>query len=71
MMNSGASKTWHRHPTIRQAGYSGQKLLTNMVQGKTIYPVDNTATTDQYGRLMSVAYIDYNSTHYETSIWLC
>jgi endonuclease YncB( thermonuclease family) len=50
-----------------QQGDSGAKnYLTNMVQHKTVYlDIDNIAIPDQYGTLMSVAYIDYNSTHYE------
>jgi micrococcal nuclease len=54
-------------PQSGQQGYSEAKnYLTNMVQSKTVYlDIDNLAITDQYGRLMSVAYIDYNSTHYE------
>ena len=54
-------------PQVGQQGYSEAKnYLTNMVQSKTVYlDIDNLATTDQYGRLMSLAYIDYNSTHYE------
>ena len=54
-------------PQLGQQGYSEAKnYLTNMVQSKTVHlDIDNLAITDQYGRLMSVAYIDYNSTHYE------
>jgi endonuclease YncB( thermonuclease family) len=54
-------------PPSGQPGYSEAKYyLTNMVQGKIVYlDIDNLATTDQYGRLISVGYIDYNSTHYE------
>ncbi len=54
-------------PSSGQQGYSEAKnYLTNMVQGKTVYlDIDNLATPDQYGTLMSVAYLDYNSTHYE------
>jgi endonuclease YncB( thermonuclease family) len=54
-------------PQSGQPGFSEAKnYLTNMVQGKTVYlDIDNLATTDQYGRFMSVAYIDFNSSHYE------
>jgi endonuclease YncB( thermonuclease family) len=54
-------------PQSGQQGFNEAKnYLANMVQSKTVYlDIDNLATTDQYGRLMSVAYIDYNSTHYE------
>ena len=54
-------------PQSGQQGYREAKnYLANMVQSKTVYlDIDNIAPTDQNGRLMSVAYIDYNSTHYE------
>jgi endonuclease YncB( thermonuclease family) len=61
-------------PQSGQPGYNEAKsylksilfLDGQYVQGKTVYlDIDNIAATDQYGRLMSVAYIDYNSTHYE------
>jgi hypothetical protein len=73
----GSSFTFNSGETIKlagivtpQAGQHGfnetKNYLANMVQSKTIYlDIDNIATTDQYGRLLSVAYIDYNSTHYE------
>jgi endonuclease YncB( thermonuclease family) len=54
-------------PLLGQQGYSEAKsYLENMVQSKTVYlDLDNLAVTDQYGRLMSVAYINYNLTHYQ------
>jgi endonuclease YncB( thermonuclease family) len=54
-------------PQSGQPGFSEAKnYLSSMVQGKTVYiDIDNLASTDQYGRLMSVAYIDFNSSHYE------
>ena len=54
-------------PQLGQQGYSAAKnYLTNIAQSKTVFlDIDNITPTDQYGRLMSVAYIEYNSTHYE------
>ena len=54
-------------PQSGQQGYSEAKnYLSNMVQSKTVYlNIDNKAVTDQYGRQISVAYLNYNSTHYE------
>jgi endonuclease YncB( thermonuclease family) len=54
-------------PQSGQPGFSEAKnYLTNMVQGKTVYlDIDSLATTDQNGRFMSVAYFDFNSSHYE------
>jgi micrococcal nuclease len=54
-------------PQSGQQGYSEAKnYLSNMVQSKTVYlNIDNIAVTDQYGRQISVAYLNYNSTHYE------
>jgi endonuclease YncB( thermonuclease family) len=54
-------------PQSGQQGYSEAKnYLKNMAMSKTVYlDIDKITPTDQYGRLMSVAYIDYNLTHYE------
>ena len=54
-------------PQSGQQGYTeATNYLKNIVQSKIVYlDINNIAPTDQYGRLMSVAYIDYNSTHYE------
>ena len=47
-------------------GYTeSRNYLTSMIQGKTVYlDIDTITITDQ-GRLLCVAYLDYNSTHYE------
>lgn len=54
-------------PNSGQPGYSESKnYLTTLIQGKTVYlDTGVAATTDQQGRLLSVVYLDYNSTHYE------
>ncbi len=54
-------------PNSGQPGYLESKnYLTTLIQGKTVYLDTGVAeTTDQQGRLLSVVYIDYNSTHYE------
>ena len=54
-------------PQLGQPGYSeAQNYLTNILQGKIVYlTIDNITSTDSYGRLICVAFIDYNSTHYE------
>ncbi len=54
-------------PQSSQPGYNEAKnYLSSILQGKTVYiDIDNLTSTDQYGRLMCVVYIDYNSTHYE------
>lgn len=53
-------------PASGQAGYSQSKnYLTNLIQGKTVYLDTGTTTTTEQGRLLCVAYLDYNQTHYE------
>ncbi len=54
-------------PNSGQPGYSESKnYLTTLIQSKTVYlDTGVAATTDQQGRLLSVVYFDYNSTHYE------
>ncbi len=54
-------------PLSGQPGYSeAQNYLTNIVQGKTVYlTIDNITSPDPYGRLICLAFIDFNSTHYE------
>jgi endonuclease YncB( thermonuclease family) len=53
-------------PQPGQPGYTEAKnYLTGIIQGKTVYlDTDNLAITDQSGRLVCVAYIDYNSSYY-------
>jgi hypothetical protein len=53
-------------PPLGQPGYNEAKYyLTNILQGKIAYlDVDDLTSSDQYSRLICVAYIDYNSTHY-------
>lgn len=54
-------------PSSGQSGFSESKnYLTTLIQGKTVYlDIGAVSTTDQQGRLLCVAYFDYNSTHYE------
>ena len=54
-------------PPLGHNGYTESKnYLSRLIQGKTVYLDTGTVTiSDQYGRLLCVAYLDYNSTHYE------
>ena len=53
-------------PEIGEAGYSkARDYLINLIEGKTVYlDIDNMTTIDQYGRLVCLVYVDYNSSHY-------
>lgn len=51
-----------------EQGESGYKratdFLTSLVYNKQVYlDIDDISRTDQYGRLVCVVYVDYNSTH--------
>ena len=50
-----------------QHGFNEAKnYLASIVLGKSVYlDIDDLARTDQYGRLLCVAYVDYNLTHFE------
>jgi hypothetical protein len=52
-------------PEINHTGYAAAKnLLISLVYNKTVYlDIDDISRTDPYGRLICVAYVDYNSTH--------
>ena len=49
-----------------EPGFSIAKYaLANMVGGKTVYlDTDQKSGRDQYGRLVAIVYVRYNSTHY-------
>jgi hypothetical protein len=53
-------------PSTGQAGYESSKdYLAAMIQGKTVFlDVDTRVVTDQ-GKFLCVAYLDFNSSHYE------
>ena len=53
-------------PASGEAGFeSSRSYLANMIQGKTILlDVDSLIVSDQ-GEFLCVAYLDYNTTHYE------
>ena len=53
-------------PEYDEYGYQSSKnYLISLVYGKTVYlDIDDIYRTDPYGRLVCVAYIHYNSTHY-------
>jgi len=52
-------------PDLGEYQYSeARSFLTSLVDQKTVYlDVDDVYRTDQYGRLVCVVYVDYNSTH--------
>ena len=52
-------------PEYYEAGYDAAKnYLTSLVYHKTVYlDIDDISRTDPYGRLVCVAFVDYNSTH--------
>ena len=53
-------------PSLGDNGYSeSRNYLVGLVQGKTVYLTVDSAATDPYSRLVCIAYLDYNSTHYE------
>lgn len=54
-------------PEVGQPGANeATNALISLVSGKTVYlDIDDVSRTDQYGRLVCVVYIDYNSTHVE------
>jgi endonuclease YncB( thermonuclease family) len=46
-------------------GTQATNALTSLISGRTIYlDTDDKSGRDQYGRLVAVVYIKYNSTHY-------
>lgn len=53
-------------PEENAPGYYAAKNFTfNLIYGKTVYlDVDGLTRNDTYGRLICLAYISYNSTHY-------
>jgi len=52
-------------PELEENGYNDARdLLISFIYGKTIYlDIDDILRTDPYGRLICVAFVDYNSTH--------
>ena len=52
-------------PEIDEVGYSeATDYLASLVDEKTVYmDVDDKYTTDEFGRLICVVYLDYNETH--------
>jgi len=52
-------------PEIDEVGYSeATDYLASLVDAKTVYmDVDDKYTTDEFGRLICVVYLDYNETH--------
>ncbi|MCJ7760227.1 thermonuclease family protein [Candidatus Bathyarchaeota archaeon] len=52
-------------PEFGDTGYGAAKsLLISLAYNKTVYlDIDDISRTDQYGRLICVAYVDYNLTH--------
>jgi micrococcal nuclease len=52
-------------PELGQTGYAAAKnLLISLAYNKTVYlDIDDISRTDPYGRLVCVAFVDYNSTH--------
>lgn len=54
-------------PEVGQPGANeATNALISFVGGKTVYlDIDYISRTDQYGRLVCVVYVDYNSTHVE------
>ncbi len=54
-------------PVAGAVGYEESRgYLSGMIQGKTVYlDIDSVTVNDQQGRLLCVAYLDYNSTHFE------
>ena len=52
-------------PEIGKNGYLNAKnFLISLIYNKTVYlDIDDLSRTDQYGRLICVAFVDYNSTH--------
>ena len=53
-------------PEIGESGYDSAKNYTyDLVYGQTVYlDVDDVSRTDSHSRLVCVAYVDYNATHY-------
>ncbi|MCJ7635088.1 thermonuclease family protein [Candidatus Bathyarchaeota archaeon] len=52
-------------PELNHTGYAAAKnLLISLAYNKTVYlDIDDISRTDPNGRLICVAYVDYNSTH--------
>ncbi|MCJ7634024.1 thermonuclease family protein [Candidatus Bathyarchaeota archaeon] len=52
-------------PEFGDTGYAAAKsFLISLASNKTVYlDIDDISRTDPYGRLVCVAYVDYNSTH--------
>lgn len=52
-------------PELGETGYDiAKNLLISLAYGKTVYlDIDDISRTDPYGRLVCVAFVDYNSTH--------
>jgi len=53
-------------PELGDTGsYEARDYLDSLVYHRTVYlDVDDLYSTDSYGRLVCVVYVDYNSTHY-------
>ncbi|MFW6117503.1 MAG: thermonuclease family protein [Thermoproteota archaeon] len=53
-------------PEHDEEGYqAATDYLTDLIQGKSVYlDIDDLYTTGDYGRLICVLYLEYNSTHY-------
>jgi micrococcal nuclease len=53
-------------PEVNEPGYESSKwYLKDLIYGKTVYlDVSNLDGVDEWGRLICVVYLDYNSTHY-------
>jgi micrococcal nuclease len=53
-------------PEINQTGYESSKwYLKDLIYGKTVYlDISTLNGVDEWGRLICVVYLDYNSTHY-------
>jgi len=54
-------------PESNESGYYDAKnFLIDLIRNKSVYlDIDDIYEKDQYGRLVCVAYIRYNSTHFE------
>ena len=52
-------------PELGEPGYTAAKnLLISLAYNETVYlDIDDISRTDPYGRLVCVAFVDYNSTH--------
>ncbi len=54
-------------PKVNEAGYLAAKnYVAGLIEGKTVYlNIDDISGADQYDRLVSVVYFEFNSTHFE------